>query len=374
MEFAERTTYLNGGSHDFFGEWYGEATTRVLLTDSDNTVWGVADASGVIKERLSYNTTGLARTMTGAGLSSTVRRNSAFAPYGWQGQFAEPITGRLWNGAMDYDALHGRHLTGDPGYHPDIDRTMSQFNAVTLGVIMAPIALHASLAAGVWAAGAAGGEGLLATAAGVSAETVTGGAIGYAADELAPGAGMVMGLTALAPGITKSLAWGAAKTMQGIRLGNAVASETAHSAFIRSIDGLNPNGYLHKGVKAINYNFRQRLTGTQILKNPMDLYTFKNSKYFKQGDSFEPNQLWMTPELMNAERAVQRLALPYPTGYDTMLRVTIPAGTKIMNPRRVWPLFGRPGGGVEVMANLKITEDMYEVIPLRSQFLKAMGE
>ena len=64
---------------------------------------------------------------------------------------------------------------------------------------------------------------------------------------------------------------------------------------------------------------------------------------------------------MTSQRAVQKLALPYATGYDTLLTVNLPAGTQIMTPRSVWSLFGRPGGGVETRVYAPVTSDMYRI-------------
>jgi hypothetical protein len=73
-------------------------------------------------------------------------------------------------------------------------------------------------------------------------------------------------------------------------------------------------------------------------------------------------QLWLTPELMTHQDAVQKLALPYGNGYDTVLKVNLPAGTKIMEPRTVWSFFGRPGGGLETRSYDFIKRHMYEII------------
>jgi hypothetical protein len=64
---------------------------------------------------------------------------------------------------------------------------------------------------------------------------------------------------------------------------------------------------------------------------------------------------------MTSREAVQKLATPYASGYDTLLTVTLPQGTKIVSPRPVWSMFGRPGGGTEVRVYSPVTQDMWKV-------------
>lgn len=109
----------------------------------------------------------------------------------------------------------------------------------------------------------------------------------------------------------------------------------------------------------INYDYRHWLSGTQTLSADTTFYAYKNSNYLAA--DYQSMQLWLTPELMTAEQAVQKLALPYAKGYDTLLTVTLPHGSKIMNPRPVWSLFGRPGGGIETRVYGPVTSDMYEI-------------
>jgi hypothetical protein len=111
----------------------------------------------------------------------------------------------------------------------------------------------------------------------------------------------------------------------------------------------------------INYDYRHYFSGTTVLDAETTFYSYKNSAYFTPGAAFDAKQLWLTPDLMTSEEAVQRLALPFPKGYDTLLTVTLPEGTTIMTPRPVWSLFGRPGGGLETRAYAPVTSDMYGV-------------
>ena len=132
---------------------------------------------------------------------------------------------------------------------------------------------------------------------------------------------------------------------------------------------------LHGMKKEINYNYRYLFSGAKTLEEDAVFYTFKNSKYFKEGTTFAPKQLWLTPNIMTPEVAVQRLALPYAKGYDMLLRVTLQAGTRIVTPRRVWSLFGRPGGGVETLVYGEVTPEMYEAIYLQARSLgNAVGQ
>ncbi|CAH9068551.1 hypothetical protein PSECIP111951_04190 [Pseudoalteromonas holothuriae] len=109
-----------------------------------------------------------------------------------------------------------------------------------------------------------------------------------------------------------------------------------------------------------NYNYRHYFTGTQTLDSDQVFYSFKNSNYFDPNSSFEPMELWMTPELMSPNVAIPKLALPFDSGYDTIMKVTLPQGSKIMNPRPVWSLFGKPGGGIETRSYNNVTSDMYQ--------------
>lgn len=101
-----------------------------------------------------------------------------------------------------------------------------------------------------------------------------------------------------------------------------------------------------------------------FLDAPTTFYSYKNSAFFTPGSTFQPKELWLAPELMTGREAVQKLALPYATGYDTLLTVNLPAGTRIMTPRPVWSLFGRPGGGVETRVYAPVTNGMYQVGPV----------
>jgi hypothetical protein len=115
---------------------------------------------------------------------------------------------------------------------------------------------------------------------------------------------------------------------------------------------------------SFNYDYRHYFSGTTVLDAETTFHSYKNSAYFTPGTAFEPTTLWLTPELMTGQEAVQRLALPRPTGYDTLLTVTLPEGTSIMTPRPVWSLFGRPGGSVETRVYAPVTSDMYQVSPV----------
>jgi YD repeat-containing protein len=114
--------------------------------------------------------------------------------------------------------------------------------------------------------------------------------------------------------------------------------------------------------QTVNYDYRHWFSGTQTLGADTTFYAYKNSSYLAA--DYQPMQLWLTPELMSADQAVQKLALPYAKGYDTLLTVKLPQGTTIMNPRPVWSLFGRPGGGVETRVYSPVTSNMYNVGPI----------
>ncbi|MBJ7314283.1 hypothetical protein ACFOLJ_14905 [Rugamonas sp. CCM 8940] len=114
--------------------------------------------------------------------------------------------------------------------------------------------------------------------------------------------------------------------------------------------------------QTVNYDYRHWFSGTQTLSADTTFYAYKNSNYLAA--DYQSMQLWLTPELMSADQAVQKLALPYAKGYDTLLTVTLPEGTKIMNPRPVWSLFGRPGGGIETRVYSPVTSNMYNAGPI----------
>jgi hypothetical protein len=122
-------------------------------------------------------------------------------------------------------------------------------------------------------------------------------------------------------------------------------------------------GLEQKGKEWVNYNARHYFSGTTVLDADTTFYSFKNSQYLPPSGSFAPTKLWLTPDLMSSREAVDKLALPYGTGWDTMLTVNLPAGTKIMTPRPTWSLFGRPGGGVETRVYGPVTSDMYRISP-----------
>lgn len=114
------------------------------------------------------------------------------------------------------------------------------------------------------------------------------------------------------------------------------------------------------GKFAINDKYRHWLPGSSsMLEAETTFYAYKNSKYLQT--EYKPLQLWMTPDLMTSREAVQKLATPFATGYDNLLTVTLPAGAKIVSPRPVWSMFGRPGGGTELRAYTSITQDMWKL-------------
>jgi hypothetical protein len=110
-----------------------------------------------------------------------------------------------------------------------------------------------------------------------------------------------------------------------------------------------------------NYRLRHLFNKTITLETEQVFYTFKNKQYFTSGTEFGQLELWMTPDLLTAETAVNKLALPY-SNYDLILKVTMPKGSKILKPRRVWKLFGREGGGLETRNISPIKSTMYELI------------
>ena len=116
--------------------------------------------------------------------------------------------------------------------------------------------------------------------------------------------------------------------------------------------------------KTINYDYRHYFNGTTTLAADTTFYSYKNSNYLTPGTTFPSMQLWVTPDLMTGQQAVQKLALPYATGYDSLLTVNLPAGTNVMTPRSVWSLFGRSGGGVETRVYVPVTSNMYQITPI----------
>jgi hypothetical protein len=62
---------------------------------------------------------------------------------------------------------------------------------------------------------------------------------------------------------------------------------------------------------------------------------------------------------MSSEYAVSKLSLPFDSGYDTIMRISLPKGTTIMQPRKVWSLFGKRGGGTEVRSYDEILSSQY---------------
>ena len=145
-----------------------------------------------------------------------------------------------------------------------------------------------------------------------------------------------------------------------------IAAQLAGPGLVRGAIAGGAKAYeLEQSLKAkINYDYRHYFSGTTVLENETTLYSYKNSAYFTEGTTFEAKNLWLTPEALPGEEAVRRLALPYPKGYDTLLTVTLPEGTKVMSPRPVWSLFGQPGGGVETRAFVPISPTMYKVGPI----------
>jgi RHS repeat-associated protein len=113
-----------------------------------------------------------------------------------------------------------------------------------------------------------------------------------------------------------------------------------------------------------NYRIRHLFNRSIELKSNQIFYSFKNAKYYKPGTKFGRLELWLTPELWPIENAANKLALPY-SNYNLMLKVTMPKGSKILSPRRVWKLFGKEGGALETRNLTPITSDMYELINLR---------
>jgi hypothetical protein len=69
----------------------GAITAYIPITDDRGTLMGVANASGQIIEKLYYNSTGLCKAFTGAGVEK-LRSNSTlnlgrseYIPFGWLG-------------------------------------------------------------------------------------------------------------------------------------------------------------------------------------------------------------------------------------------------------------------------------------------------
>jgi hypothetical protein len=114
---------------------------------------------------------------------------------------------------------------------------------------------------------------------------------------------------------------------------------------------------------SINYNYRQLWTPKLTLEMDTTFYSFKNSGHFTPGTTFEPMELWMSPDSMTGTEAVKKLSLPHPSGYDTKLTLTLPKGTTIYQPRRAWSLFGQEGGARETRSLSSITPNMYTVGP-----------
>jgi hypothetical protein len=117
----------------------------------------------------------------------------------------------------------------------------------------------------------------------------------------------------------------------------------------------------HDAKLKINYDYRHFFNKKLVLEDSQVFYSFKNSNYYDPNVEFAPLELWMTPELMSAEQAVKRLSLPYPSGYDLLLEVTLEPGTRILKPRRAWQLFGREGGGLETRSYSPITPNQIRI-------------
>ncbi|GAC1434945.1 MAG: hypothetical protein NVSMB6_31900 [Burkholderiaceae bacterium] len=149
----------------------------------------------------------------------------------------------------------------------------------------------------------------------------------------------------------------------GVQEFGGITAQLASPTIFKGMSAAGTRLYeLEQNVKqTVNYDYRHWFSGTQTLQADTTFYAYKNSNYLVS--DYQPMQLWLTPELMTSVQAVQKLALPYAKGYDTLLTVTLPEGAKIMNPRPVWSLFGRLGGGVETRVYSPVTNDMYKISP-----------
>ena len=112
LRLVARSHYNPDGHPVAYETWAPGATAstpRILITDDQGTVAGVADATGAVVERMIYSPTGLARVQ-----GSPTATGSALVPFAWQGMYREPVSGRLHALRRDYDPLHGRWTSEDP--------------------------------------------------------------------------------------------------------------------------------------------------------------------------------------------------------------------------------------------------------------------
>jgi YD repeat-containing protein len=111
-----RTNASVVGTPAVYESWTGPTrvyAARVIISDMDGSVAGVANDAGIIQEKLTYSSTGI-----GAIIGQANSRGSALVPYGWQGMYREPLTGRLYQGGDVFDPLHGMRMRIPTGYHP----------------------------------------------------------------------------------------------------------------------------------------------------------------------------------------------------------------------------------------------------------------
>ena len=92
----------------------GTATAYVAITDEQGSLMGVTDDSGDLKERFSYNSTGLMKQIDVDEFYEGPKYESAYIPFAWHGMYKERLTGKLHTHYRDYDPFHGRWLSEDP--------------------------------------------------------------------------------------------------------------------------------------------------------------------------------------------------------------------------------------------------------------------
>ena len=101
------------------------ATEYVPLIDERGTVMGLTNTTGLVQEKLYYNSTGLMKAFDGldvekhapSGLENIAR--SEFVPFGWTGMYKDRFTGLYHTHFREYDPVHGRWLSEDPAGYQD---------------------------------------------------------------------------------------------------------------------------------------------------------------------------------------------------------------------------------------------------------------
>ena len=101
-------------------------SSYIPLTDDRGTVMGVVDAStGLIIEKLYYNSTGLCKSFDGSDQPITDPTTgfnigrSMYIPFGWCGMYRVEFTGKYHTHFREYDPIHGRWLSEDPAGYRD---------------------------------------------------------------------------------------------------------------------------------------------------------------------------------------------------------------------------------------------------------------